>query len=673
MRTYGSGSEIDRTSGRGPSANSAFTTSIAFICTYTIFALAVIPFAGNPGPEIPGIIAVFATTVFVTELCTSLLLFVYFRANPHWSLLILGSAFLYSALMVVPHLLTFPGAVLTSQALVGGSRQTTGYIFVSWVAGFALLTFVSVLIEARTSRQEYALVRVDRAVYAAVGAVSIVVVSVSLIAILLGDYLPPQITESSSWTGLNRALMLIAIAFLVASIAIVLLSIRNELFLWLAMMLATVLVANIVSQVSGARYTVGWHTARLTWIISGCVLFLYFLRQFSHQLNQLVATHNALDQARQTKDHVLAIASHDLRQPLQTLFLLNGVLRRLVTDPHVVPAIAGQESAIKAMSELLDSLLDISKLEAGATKPEITDVDLDELFEGLRVEFAGIAATNGLRFEILGRSETARTDPKLVGQVLRNLLSNALKFTNAGSVRMQCVREAGQLRIDIRDTGQGIASEHMPHIFEEFYQAGGTANTAREGHGLGLSIVRRLIQLLGHQIKVDSIVGEGSRFSIFLPVGSAKSRIAPPTKASYQEVSVDEARVMVVEDDAFVLSGICSLLETAGYGVTGVASIGEALEQLRKHKDISLLITDFHLGNGELGTDVIRSIRSVLGRHVRAFLLTGDTSTRLQIIARENDAFLMSKPINADDFLGLLAAARESGPLFDQVSAGSIP
>src|SRR5262245_950016 len=380
-----------------------------------------------------------------------------------------------------------------------------------------------------------------------------------------------------------------------------------------------------------------------------------------------------LELANLAKARLIAVTSHDLRQPLQTLFLLNGVLRRLATDSHVAPAIAGQENAIKAMSELLDSLLDISKLEAGATKPQIIDAGLDELFEGLRVEFVGIAATKGLYFEILGSSETARTDPMLLGQVLRNLLSNALKFTHEGSVRMQCVREHGQLRIDVTDTGRGIASEHMPHIFEEFYQAEGMPNTAREGHGLGLSIVHRLIQLLGHQIKVASTKGEGSTFSIVLPVGSARSRVAPPITAWSQDVRIDQAHVMVVEDDAFVLSGICSLLETVGYRVTGVASIGEALKQAHEQKDIMLLITDFHLSNGELGTEVIRSIRSVLGRDVKAFLLTGDTSTRLQMIARENDACLMSKPINADEFLGLLAAASGSGPSFDHVSAGSTP
>src|SRR5262245_42447529 len=134
-----SGAESDRISARSASAHSALTISIAFICTYAIFALAVIPFAGYPGPKAPAISLLFGATVFATELPTSLLLFVRFRANPHWSLLILGSAFLYSALMVVPYTLTYPGAVLTDETLVGGSQQAPPYLFVFWAIGFALL------------------------------------------------------------------------------------------------------------------------------------------------------------------------------------------------------------------------------------------------------------------------------------------------------------------------------------------------------------------------------------------------------------------------------------------------------------------------------------------------------------------------------------------------------
>src|SRR5215470_14403155 len=293
-----SGAESDRISARNAPAHSAFTISIAFICTYAIFALAVIPFAGYPGPKVPGISVLFAATILATELPTSLLLFVRFRANPHWSLLILGSAFLYSALMVVPHLLTFPGAVLMDQKLIGGSQQASSYIFVSWIIGFALLTFVSVIFETCASRHQFALERMDRAVCAAVSAVSVVVLSVTLIAILLGDHLPALMKEPS-WTGLNRFLVLTATALIAGSIAIVLFSIRNELFLWLAMMLTTVAVAHIISGSGGARYTVGWLVARLLWIISGCVLFLYFLRQFASQQSQLVVSDRALQESEQ--------------------------------------------------------------------------------------------------------------------------------------------------------------------------------------------------------------------------------------------------------------------------------------------------------------------------------------------------------------------------------------
>src|SRR5215468_2253622 len=310
MRALQSGAEIGRISARSPPAHSAFTISVAFICTYGIFALAVIPFAANPGPQAPAVSLLFGATVFATELPTSLLLFVRFRANPHWSLLILGSAFLYSALMVVLYVLMFPGAVLTDQTLVGGSRQASSYTFVFWVIGFALLSFVSVIFETCASRHQFALERVDRAVCTAVSAVSVVVLSVTLIAILLGDHLPVQVNESSSWTGLNRFLVLTATVLIAGSIAIILFSIRNELFLWLAMMLTMGAVAQIISGSGGARYTVGWLVARLLWIISGCVLFLYFLRQFASQQSQLVVSDRAL-QASEQHFHMLVQGVRD--------------------------------------------------------------------------------------------------------------------------------------------------------------------------------------------------------------------------------------------------------------------------------------------------------------------------------------------------------------------------
>jgi two-component system, sensor histidine kinase len=379
--------------------------------------------------------------------------------------------------------------------------------------------------------------------------------------------------------------------------------------------------------------------------------------EISRDMTEKRLAQNLLDQARQTKDRILATASHDLRQPLQTLSLLNGVLRRIPADTRVSSAVQGQEQAIAAMAELLDSLLDISKLETGTIKPQLCDVELDGLFEELNIEFAGIAASKGLAFEIVGCDAIAHTDPKLLGQILRNLLSNAFKFTHEGSVQMKCEREDGHLRLSVTDTGAGISSEHLPHIFDEFYQAEIPTNTVREGHGLGLSIVQRLSQLLDHQILVDSRIGLGSNFSMILPIGLEPSHKIQSAKIDLSQNAIGDEHVMVVDDNPTVLAATCSLLESVGYRVTAVSSIAEALKQAHADNDITVLVADYHLANGERGTEAIRAIRSVLGQYLRGLLLTGDTSSGMQKAAREHEVRLISKPIKADEFLALLAGS----------------
>jgi two-component system CheB/CheR fusion protein len=209
-----------------------------------------------------------------------------------------------------------------------------------------------------------------------------------------------------------------------------------------------------------------------------------------------------------------------LRQPLQTLYFLNQVLRRMVIDPDAGEVIAGQEKAIGSMSELLNSLLDISKLESGAIEPQIGDVPLAPLFEELHLEFSPLAQRKGILFETVTCREVVRTDPTLLSQILRNLLSNAIRYTKTGFVRLQCEREGDQARIDVEDTGIGIPEEHLSRIFDEFYQVGVVPNSVREGSGLGLSIVRRLVRLLNHHMRVYSRFGLGSVFSVVLPAGS---------------------------------------------------------------------------------------------------------------------------------------------------------
>jgi two-component system, sensor histidine kinase len=225
------------------------------------------------------------------------------------------------------------------------------------------------------------------------------------------------------------------------------------------------------------------------------------------------------DRANQGKSRFLATASHDLRQPLQSLALLNGTLQRIVTDPDAKEAVAQQDRAIGAMSRLLNALLDISKLESGAIKPEPSDFTVASIFEELRTEFATIAADKGLRLEVETCKDCVRSDRSLVEQILRNLVSNAIKYTREGWVRLRCIHDGGIVRIDVMDTGVGISPEKIPYIYDEFYQIGVPTNSSRDGYGLGLSIVLRLVKLLTLKLDVQSELGKGSAFSLQLPAG----------------------------------------------------------------------------------------------------------------------------------------------------------
>jgi len=366
---------------------------------------------------------------------------------------------------------------------------------------------------------------------------------------------------------------------------------------------------------------------------------------------------DSADRANQAKSRFLATASHDLRQPLQTLSLLNGTLRRRWMDGASREALAQQEQAITGMSRLLNALLDISKLESGAIKPDPTDFTVSAIFDELRQEFAAIASNKGLAFEVTPCDDSVHSDPSLVGQILRNLVSNAIKYTRVGSVALRCLHEPARVRIEVLDTGIGIPAEQLRYIYDEFYQVGIPANTTREGYGLGLSIVQRIVTLLEVRLEVQSEVGKGSTFTLTLPAGHGGARPVPrieaaPTAAMRQ----DRTRVLLVEDDPAVLNATSMLLKSDGYEVRGVATLAEALEQARADPRIDLLVTDYHLRGGETGTRVIDSLRAQLDRPLKAVLITGDTSSAVKELPQDPCLRIVSKPVNADKLLSLLRA-----------------
>ncbi|HJS90337.1 MAG TPA: CHASE3 domain-containing protein [Steroidobacteraceae bacterium] len=358
--------------------------------------------------------------------------------------------------------------------------------------------------------------------------------------------------------------------------------------------------------------------------------------------------------AEQAKGRFLATASHDLRQPLQAVSLLNGTLRRMVRSPEIADALRQQDEAIGSMSQLLNTLLDISKLEAGVIEPELETFPIARVLTTLEREFRSIARSKGLELQVGACEAYVRSDPALLEQLLRNLVSNAIKYTRAGWVRLQAVEDPPWVNIEVIDTGIGIPADQLQLIGEEFYQIGVPSNSTREGYGLGLSIVRRLVKLLAIELQVRSEVDKGSVFSIRL---RSSARAAAPERQQVQVTAVGEeeratyARILLVEDDPDVRKATRLLLATEGYDVITAASLAEALQKLQQSGGTDLLVTDFHLAAGETGLEVIAGLRAEVGATLKTVLLTGDTSSAVKALALDPRLRIVSKPVQAETFL----------------------
>ncbi len=374
---------------------------------------------------------------------------------------------------------------------------------------------------------------------------------------------------------------------------------------------------------------------------------------------ELLLARATADKANQAKSRFLATASHDLRQPLQSLSLLNGTLQRLLADTDALEVIAQQEQAISAMSRLLNALLDISKLESGAVRPDPSDFAVSELFKQLRAEFDNMAASKGLALKVIECHDCVHTDRSLIEQILKNLISNAIKYTRRGWVTLRCMHEQAQaVRIEVLDTGIGIPQEQLRFIYDEFYQVGVPTNSSRNGYGLGLSIVQRLVALLDLKLDVTSEVDKGSRFSLIVPAAQRAVANAPdhhPRPVAH--ATKGREHVLLVEDDPGVRDATRMLLRVEGYHVTAVGSLSEALTHVATQPQLDLIVTDFHLAAGETGIQVIQAIREALGRALKAVVITGDTSSAVKAIAPDELLRFASKPIAPDELLAVLRAS----------------
>jgi signal transduction histidine kinase len=355
------------------------------------------------------------------------------------------------------------------------------------------------------------------------------------------------------------------------------------------------------------------------------------------------------EQANTAKTRFLAAASHDLRQPIHALGLFFAELSDRVHSPETAMLIGQIEDSIAAINSMLNALLDVSKLDAGVVKPTIEPFRLTELFARLQTEFQPIALENHNELRIRPAFARVDTDPAMLERMLRNLIGNALRYTEHGRI-LVATRPRGQhIAIQVFDNGRGIPEDQLEEIFIEFHQLQNPARDRRQGLGLGLAIVKRLATLLHHEIKVVSRLGRGSCFSIMLPLSRAPAASEAGQlneRANRPNYSFAGLQVLVLDDDNAVLEGMKGLLIRWGCQVITASSPAEAIDKLADTKQrLELLIIDYRLPENVSGIDVARNLQNRLGYPAAVLIITGDTGPER---LREADASgypLLHKPV----------------------------
>ncbi len=377
---------------------------------------------------------------------------------------------------------------------------------------------------------------------------------------------------------------------------------------------------------------------------------------------EIIAARQAAERANKANSAFLAAASHDLRQPVQALSLLNGALRRTVSDERALQMIESQEHSLTAMTNLLNSLLDISRLDAGAVKPELEVFPIQRLIDRLSDEFARQAQHTGLEFSASSCAAVVNSDPNLLAEVIQNLVSNAIRYTDKGSVQLACLEQDGQCVIKVTDTGIGIAEDQLDEIFREFHQCK-APGASKEGFGLGLAIVKRLSDLLQLTIKVESDIGRGSCFSISMP--TVQEEAAAEDADDVADTNLHEAAsglIILIEDDVHVANAWGLLLEADGYRVATAESASEAQALLNYVDETpALLISDFHLLDGSTGVEAVSLIRDYYDVPIPAFIVSGDTSKVVKDARLLDNCTLMCKPIDTNRLLSAARLAVASG------------
>jgi two-component system CheB/CheR fusion protein len=401
--------------------------------------------------------------------------------------------------------------------------------------------------------------------------------------------------------------------------------------------------------------------------VEGVVITFTDITSRRHIATALETAKKQAEGANAAKSRFLASASHDLRQPLQTLALLQALLAKAVQGEKAQKLVARLDDTLGAITAMLDTLLDINEIEAGVTSANLSVFPIGGLLGRLREEFTYHAEAKGLDLRIMPCSLDVLSDPRLLEQMLRNLLSNALKYTETGRVLVGGRRRGGVLSVEVWDTGIGIPAGEVDRIFDEYRQVDNPARERSRGLGLGLAIVKRIGELLGHPIIVRSDLGRGSRFAVEVPVAATRPEAqttvptAGPDGVEPTPKPGRRAAILVVEDDPDLLGMLEQSLRGQGHGVTTAVDGPRALRQIALSTP-DLLLADYNLPNGLSGLDLAVGLREAVGREVPAIVLTGDISAETKALVAAQHVPLLTKPVRESDLILAIEALLAAEP-----------
>jgi len=379
-------------------------------------------------------------------------------------------------------------------------------------------------------------------------------------------------------------------------------------------------------------------------------------------MGDLDAARQEAEQANLSKTRFLAAASHDLLQPLAAARVFTSALADRRLAPRNRALVRSSLAALDSVDGLLSTLLDISRLDAGVLPVDRQAVRLSDLMAPIHQEHQALARAKGLDLRVLPSAALVDTDPRLLGRILRNLISNAIRYTDAGRILVGARRRGDAVMIGVWDTGCGIPDDKLEEIFEEFHRLHRPSERGERGMGLGLAIVRRIARMLDHPLEVRSTFGQGSLFAVRVPLASAETPPGPPPAAAPRPAvpaqTLKGVRVLMIDNEPDILDGMAALLGGWGCAPRGAPSQEAALDILATQPADArpqVVIADYHLDDGRNGLEAIAAVRAVLGPALPAVVVTANRSPELVRDVQDAGAHLLNKPVRPGRLRSVLA------------------